>query len=163
MRARRYTLIEILVVITIMIILAGMTLAAAKFVQKKAMLTRTRTLLESIAAALNQYQSEYGFFPEQADAAEPTLKKAMLDGMLKSNGVKYLDWSGEEHTTDASGNCLDPIGEPFYYVCPGNVNPESFDLWSKGWDQKHGNNGAYWQAAQTRDDNDDVTNWKRGP
>ena len=186
MRSVQFTLIELLTVITIIIILAGMTLAAASYVQRRALIAKTRVMIQSIETAMTQYESEYGFFPQQTNPiADPTclgLKLSMLDGMLKPNGKKYIDWLGlgfgaapivgsppGVSACGAEKICQDAFEQPLFYRCPGTMNTTKFDIWSMGPDGEHGKKDAVAPnpnvvtSAQTTDEtNDDITNWKRG-
>lgn len=86
--------------------------------------------------------------------------------------------------------CVDKWDKPYWYQCPGEMNKKSYDLWSTGADQMHGdaeisedgpadnNNGKTypvfaehgWLRSKekadpgdhaTTDQNDDITNWRR--
>ena len=66
---------------------------------------------------------------------------------------------------------VDPYLQPYYYQNPGIMNPEKFDLWSKGQDREHGDAGVDDDGDGTTDNSsdapsmsaqnsDDVTNWR---
>lgn len=59
-----YTLIELMVVITIIAILAAVSIPAFGIVQKMMAKTRAKTLCVSIATAINQYNAEYMVYPD---------------------------------------------------------------------------------------------------
>ncbi len=63
MSLRGFTLIEMLVVIAIIAILAGMLLPAIVKAKTKAMITQAKTEMGSISAAISQYHSTYGRYP----------------------------------------------------------------------------------------------------
>ena len=62
-RNRAFTLIEMLVVIVIIAILAGMMFRLFTMVNRKADRSRTLEILERVADACNEYRAEYGMYP----------------------------------------------------------------------------------------------------
>lgn len=58
-----FTLVEMLVVITIIGILAGIIFRLMQYAQRQASKARTIAILEKVAHALNEYNAEYGRFP----------------------------------------------------------------------------------------------------
>ncbi len=177
MRQRRYTMVEILVVIAILVILAGMTLASVGYVMRKAAEANIQAQLKAVCTALAQYESEWGFFPQQTGTDDNALglKTTFVNSFASSSGKQYLNWAAPDFRSDGDPAdpgtyCLDAFDGRIFYLCPGAMNPESYDLWSTGHDEKHGVAGVNddtagatddFGDAQTTDDNDDITNWKR--
>jgi type II secretory pathway pseudopilin PulG len=62
-----FTLVELLVVITIIIILAGLVLATVGYVQKKGARSRTEAEIAAISAACESYKADNGIYPTNAD------------------------------------------------------------------------------------------------
>jgi type II secretory pathway pseudopilin PulG len=62
-KATAFTLIELLVVIAIIIILAGLILATAGYVQKKGTRARAETEIAALSAALESYKADNGIYP----------------------------------------------------------------------------------------------------
>lgn len=58
-----FTLIEMLVVIVIMLILAGIIIRAASLVSRKSGVGKAKGELEQLQNALNEYYAEYGIYP----------------------------------------------------------------------------------------------------
>jgi prepilin-type N-terminal cleavage/methylation domain-containing protein len=143
-----FTLIEVLIVIGIIAILAGLLLGTSGFVQEKAGRARAQGEIETISAALENFKSDYGYYPIATDAKDGTRK--IIEVLMPSETNKfpkiYMSFPKkmlEKPDNPESGRLVDPFGNPyFYYYNPGKAeNPEtgttnnvpaSFDLWSIG-------------------------------
>jgi type II secretory pathway pseudopilin PulG len=70
-----FTLIELLVVIAIIIILAGLILSTAGYVQRKGARARAETEIAAMSAALESYKADNGVYPQNADtiALDPVI------------------------------------------------------------------------------------------
>src|SRR5438874_9942737 len=64
---RAFTIIELLVVISIIIILAGLILSTAGYVQKKGARSRAEAEIAAISAALESYKADNGIYPTDSD------------------------------------------------------------------------------------------------
>jgi len=62
-----FTLIELLVVMAIIVILAGLILATAGYVQKKGQRSRAEAEIAAISAALENYKADNGVYPSSAE------------------------------------------------------------------------------------------------
>ncbi len=62
-----FTIIELLVVITIIIILAGLILSTVGYVQKKGARARAETEIAAISAACESYKADNGIYPQNGD------------------------------------------------------------------------------------------------
>ena len=160
-------MIEILVAISIILVLAGMTLGATRYMLIKADKSRTKALIKQIESAMVQYKGDWGFYPQQATAGVLLGSWFESGGLEKPNGKLYLDLKGIGFTILAGSprTCLDPFDEPIFYQCPGTMNAQSFDVWSKGVDMEHGEAGSgntIPKALVVDENNDDICNWKRG-
>ncbi len=138
-----FTVIELLLVIAIIIILAGLILSTAGYVQKKGARARAEAEIAAISAALESYKADNGIYPRNSDtdnlnaqtsgnpcgyqAASLYLYK-QLSGDTNANfqyGAKsYFAFkpnmlgTSTTTTTDACGNTLTPttvsyIRDPF--------------------------------------------------
>src|SRR4051812_21100254 len=58
-----FTILELLIVITIIIILAGLTIATMGYVQSKARRSRAEAEIAAISAALENYKADNGIYP----------------------------------------------------------------------------------------------------
>jgi prepilin-type N-terminal cleavage/methylation domain-containing protein len=64
---RAFTLLEVLVVITIMIILAGLLLSTFGYMQKKGARARAETEIAAMSAACESYKADNGIYPRDAN------------------------------------------------------------------------------------------------
>ena len=58
-----FTILELLIVISIIIVLAGLILATSGYVQKKGARSRTEAEIAAISAALENYRADNGIYP----------------------------------------------------------------------------------------------------
>ncbi len=113
-----FTLIELLIVVALIAVLAGLTLAALGGANQKAARDRTKAEIAAMANALESYKSQNGTYPPAV-----------------GNKVPYNDISGylaNERITVESGSVKDPFGADYVYLRPGTRNKASFDLYSTG-------------------------------
>ena len=71
-RQRAFTIIELLVVMAIIIVLAGLILATSGYVQNKGKRSRAEAEIAAISAALENYKADNGIYP--TETATNTLK-----------------------------------------------------------------------------------------
>ena len=111
---RGLTLIEILVVVTILGMIASIVGIMVAEQLEQARIDSTRVQMSNIADALQLYKIKVNRFPNTAEGLQaltnpPNGKKPILEVVPKDA------WS-----------------EEFIYVAPGTHNPSKFDLQSKG-------------------------------
>ena len=87
---RGFTLIEMLVVIAIIAILAGMLLPALAAAKKKAKIAQARTEMANLVAAITQYHATYGRYPGNKEATD-SLNDNCPDFTF---GTKDTGWTG---------------------------------------------------------------------
>lgn len=63
LRKRAFTILELMVVITIIIILAGLVLSISTYVQNKAARSRAEAEIAAMSAALESYRADNGIYP----------------------------------------------------------------------------------------------------
>lgn len=134
LRASGFTLLELLVVIVIIGLLAGLV-APRYFEQVSKSNTKVaRAQIDSLEKALDQYRLDVGIYPstEYGLAALNT----------RPQGVEK--WAGPYLKKALPA---DPWGGPYLYKFPGDHG--DFDIWSLGFDKQPGGTG---EAA-------DVTSW----
>jgi general secretion pathway protein G len=113
-------LIELLIVVAVIAVLAGLTLAALGGANQKAARDRTKAEIAAMANALEAYKSQNGVYPDPAT----------------NNTVPYLDIRGylatERIDVGTNNVPVDPFGVAYsYQLPPGTRNRVSFDLWSR--------------------------------
>src|SRR4029453_3851697 len=65
--AGAFTLIELLIVIAIIIVLAGLVLSTVGYVQKKGARSRAETEIAAMSAACESYKADNGIYPQNGD------------------------------------------------------------------------------------------------
>jgi type II secretion system protein G len=81
-QAHGFTLIELMVVVTIIVLLAGMTVAITTAVQNKARRSKTSALLKAIDNGLERYRTDNGDYPRPAEEDE----RGEVNGMSAKTG-----------------------------------------------------------------------------
>lgn len=124
-RARGFTLIELIVVITL--IAAVLAVVAGKVIsnKKRAEANLTKTQLSSLAAQIDQYQSDVGTYPDSL--AQLVTAPGSADGWLGPY-AKATDFN-------------DPWHNPIEYRRPGDEDAP-YKLLSLGADGKPGGDGV---------------------
>ena len=131
-RTKSFTLVELLAVMLVIVVLAGISIGVASYTQKKMQTQIARTQLALIGVALENYKADWGFYPATTPvristtySAEST-NNAYLYSALFAHGKKYLSGfpPSQIRTNQATGltNIVDVFGIPFnYYNSPGTT------------------------------------------
>ncbi len=128
---RAFTLIEILLVMTIIAILAAIVIPKMVGRSEQARQTAAHADISSIKTALDAYEVDNGYYP-----------KSLQDLIQQPSNAK--NWHGPYLDSLPQ----DPWGNPYVYTYPGRHNPSGFDIYSDGPDGKAGTD-------------DDVGNWTK--
>lgn len=121
MTQRGFTLIEIMIVVTIIAILIG--LVAVPGLLKKpdtARVTAAKVKITQLSLPLLEYSQINGRFP----TTEEGLEILVTEGLIKQKDT------------------LDPWGNPYGYRYPGEHDSSEFEIWSYGADGKEGGTGV---------------------
>ena len=125
-RTRAFTLIEVMIVIVIIGLIAGIAVYSYSAYLDRAKRQKARTDISVFVGALDAYYGERGQYPGNQEGL-----KALVPGYIK-----------------ALPN--DPWGRPYQYVQPGKAGP--YDIVSYGADGREGGTGA--DADITNSDKD---------
>jgi prepilin-type N-terminal cleavage/methylation domain-containing protein len=173
-----FTLVELLVVITIIVILTALTIGAMGLVQKMAAVKKCRAQMALLENGLEQYHADTGIYPEgntslavyQAlfgdgvgpDGVLGTLDDEAADGKPDDGAKIYLPdldpQTNPSKMVKVSGSratgLIDPFGGEYIYMGGASfkteMNNPDFDLSSKGPDGKN---------KTPAEQGDDLKNW----
>lgn len=148
-RRRAFTLIELLTVMAVIAILAGIMIGGGRHASTAGKVARAKVEVAAIASALEAYRRHYGDYPRTDDAAEMLQalvgRRSPAMGGLNPSGRVLLDLAlfttgdGSDPTQNAAAVLVDPWDHAFIYAykSPGAgwTNP-SFVLYSAGPDEK---------------------------
>jgi len=132
--ARGFTLIELMVVVVILGILAGLIIPKIMGKPEEAKKLKARMQIEQLEQSLKLYYLDNGEYPTteqglnalvEKPATEPVPKRWKEGGYLEKKKIP-----------------ADPWDNPFVYVSPG-VHDKDFDLVSYGADGEEGGEGKY--------------------
>ena len=137
-----FTLIEILIVVAIIGILAGLVVPKLLERPEEARRVKARIQIEQIQAALKLYYLDNGSYPTTEQGLEALIQKPPVGKSVnKWRPGGYLE--GDQVP-------VDPWGYPYQYLSPGLHSQES-DIWSMGPDGVTGGEG----------DAQDVESWRK--
>lgn len=131
-RKNGFSLVELLVAVTIMLILAGAVGVRVWHWVPKARVARAQGDIESLKAAVALYRADNFAVPTQRQGLEALVARPTLPPLPKNwREGGYLD-------TAVLPN--DPWGAPYVYLCPG-TRGEPFEILSYGSDGAPGGDG----------------------
>lgn len=130
-----FTLIEVLLVLVILVVLAGVVVTNLTGTQAKANAKAARITVQSLEQAAENYNLDVNAFP-------PNLEALLAPPGDMANPARWLGPYLKK------GMPRDPWDQPFSYAYPGQHNPQLPDIWSNGPDLAPGTA-------------DDIGNWQQ--
>jgi prepilin-type N-terminal cleavage/methylation domain-containing protein len=148
---RGFTVIEILVVMTIILVLAGLVLATSSYVHNKGARSRAEAEIAAMSAALENYKADNGVYPSSTlDPASTTAtdyttaSKLLYQPLVGDTDLNGTPGPGTSYMAlkpnQLGGNgtdtyVKDPFGNSFGYSTLHQTDPvkgynPTFDLWS---------------------------------
>lgn len=157
-RRSGFTLIEMLVTITIIVILAGLLVSGMKYVKEAKNRATAKMQIQLLANACEAFKLDFGFYPGRSDNT-PSDGKNMSNELFSDlywdsnrDGAGPLDDSvqkiyladldpdhNKQGWIDGKGQAariLDPWKNEYRYRKGNNAQSPDFDLWSIGKDGK---------------------------
>jgi general secretion pathway protein G len=131
-KSRGFTLIEIMVVIVILGILAGLVLPRFMGRTEEAKKVKAKLQIENLEGALKLYKLDTGTYPTTEQGLEALVQKP-------ATGAVPANWR-EGGYLEKGKVPVDPWNRPYVYVSPGIKNKD-FDLKSLGGDGEEGGEG----------------------
>jgi len=135
-----FTLIELMVVVVILGILAGLIIPKIMGRPEEAKQLKARMQIEQLEQTLKLYYLDNGEYPTTEQGLNALVEKTTIEPIPKR-------WR-EEGYLEKGKVPLDPWRNPYVYISPG-VHSKDFDLESYGADGEDGGEGKY----------ADVENW----
>jgi prepilin-type N-terminal cleavage/methylation domain-containing protein len=163
-----FSLVELLFVLAIVSILAGLVVGTAKYASTKAATSRAQSEIAAIEMALEHYKNDNGAYPPSTATRNTPppgysgnteiFNSGSLYTALAGGPKFYLNFRADQIRTNkllVTRYIVDPFGNPYNYYHPpppatGLVwsNQATFDLWSYGPDG-------------INDTADDIVNWRQ--
>ena len=172
MKKKGFTILEMMAVIAIIAVLAGILIPAITTVRKNANKVKAKALISHLVMAIESYKSDAGFYPGDhisvnlaSEALHIYLTIRFYDSAANEYYGPYIEpktnWIGDTDT-DGNSEFVDPWGNPYEYEAdtdtdvatrPPFHNVYTFDIYSHGPD---GVTGAGFAAGNQPDD---INNW----
>ena len=180
-----FTLIELMVVITIIVILAGLVVGGMEYVNQRQATEKTKVQIALLSKGIEEYKLDMGAYPGTdntaiaGDVSEQLYQALFKDGYDYTNpNTPPSNWTKATkiYTSDldprnnkqgwvttttnatpgANLKILDPWGNNYRYRKGSNAQNPDFDLWSVG---KDGKTNTTTPSTTQTDNKDDIRNF----
>lgn len=174
LRSRKsgFTLVEILTVVTIIVVLMGMTIGIGRWAMLNSRIQKCTVQVKLFENNLQEYEADNGEFPpgNGSDRSSVSLYQALYENGIQNDRKVYMpeldpDASDQFKRKIDDGLIMDPFKhkKAFFYLRGVNENGEQngeafnpdFDLWSLGPNGIGRNDGGNDEEAT----DDDIHNW----
>ena len=160
---RGFTLVELLVVVSIIVILSGLVIGVSGFVQRKAAVTKATTQLHLLGSKLDEYAQDTGGYPRKRDNNGLIIYTMLFGGGIGPDGIAgTLDDTSLDGVPDEGARiylaALDPNSnkQKMLEVRSGSTTPTKLiDPWGNSW--------RYRSGSRFRPNNPDFDLWSMGP
>jgi type II secretory pathway pseudopilin PulG len=134
--AAGFTLVEMLTVVLIIIILSGLVISTARFVQQKGAMSRAQGEIQAMETALERYKNDNGEYPpyygtDTVEGAKVLYQALTGDGndlLVSSGGVPS---SGMENWGKQGTTYMDTLKPNVHFYQSGNSAYAVMDPWGK--------------------------------
>jgi general secretion pathway protein G len=123
-RQSAFTLLEIMIVVSIIVILLGLAINRIGNPTGFAKHTAVQADIQSIGTQLMQYEAMNGFYP----STEQGLQALVSQPESEPRPTRWYPF--------LTSLPKDPWGTPYIYRCPGIKHPDKYDLYSAGPDRQ---------------------------
>jgi len=130
-----FTLIELMLVLVILATLSAIVVPKLTGHSKRAKVIAVQTQIADFGTALDAFEIDVGRYPTTVEG---------MRALLERPTAEADDWRGPYLSKNVVP--LDQWGGEYQYRCPGQYNPDGYDLYSYGPDKKMGGD-------------DDISNW----
>src|ERR1043166_3361044 len=95
---RSFTLVELIVVLTIIFVLTGLVFTAAGYIQKKGARSRTESEMAALGSAVENYKSDNGNYPRDPGNGNCNNPTSTTDNLVANDtGLKVGDPTGDNY------------------------------------------------------------------
>jgi prepilin-type N-terminal cleavage/methylation domain-containing protein len=132
---RAFTLVELMAVVLVILLIAGLTLGVVTYVGTRMKVARAKAELATLEAAIENFKSDHGYYPTSSiyrlsyQVYLVKINSGLLYQQLTKGGGKYVNFKADQLAYDSlSGmtNLVDPWGSPVvYYSYNTNVTVAS--------------------------------------
>jgi type II secretory pathway pseudopilin PulG len=146
-RYNAFTLIELILVVGIIIVLAGLVLSTVGYARKKGARARAETEIAAMSAACENYKADNAVYPAYSgttgahalyqglsgDGNDAIGGATASTGTPGSSGKSYMTLKPNmlsPNPPDATTRVIDPFSNDYNYRSPGTNNIATFDLWT---------------------------------
>ena len=145
-----FTIIELLVVISVIVVLAGLVLGTSGYVQKKGARSRAEAEIAALSAALESYKADNGVYPESTgldakkDFYPNGIDKPKYDA---ASQTLYAALTGDDDRNRAKG--ANETGKSYFSFKPNMLSPTDQNATVTGVRDPFSNTYGYSTANQS--------------